>query len=228
MLAGSFALSSAVAGGADLRTLAERSNYTQTPRYAETFECFNKLDALSEHVKAIEFGTSPQGRKQFALVIASNGEFTPSAAKASGKPVMLIQACIHADENEGNVALMALSREWLIEAKQKAALDGAGQILVASHAWAWRALPHEFALFPHWEIAASMSRHNLRQWATHRRYLNFWSSISNEPCVKLKFTEITGQISHVKFLLRFGTLRKTLGCPAKTQKGRRGTKLVSR
>ena len=130
IIAATFAFSHAAVGDTELRTTAERSGYTQTPRYAETFEYFSKLDALSSHAQLIEFGTSPQGRKQFAFVIASNGEFTPDAAKASGKPVLLIQACIHAGENEGKDALMALSREWLIEAKQKAALDGVILLLI--------------------------------------------------------------------------------------------------
>ena len=129
LAATTFAFSPAVTG-TDLRTLAERSGYTQTPRYAETFEYFSKLDAMSEQASLIEFGTSPQGRKQFAFVIASEGEFTPSAAKASGKPVLLIQACIHAGENEGKDALMALSREWLLEEKQKAALNGVILLLI--------------------------------------------------------------------------------------------------
>ena len=112
------------------RTQAERSNYTQTPRYAETFEYFRQLDIAAKQAQLLEFGTTPEGRKQFAFVIASGGEFTPSAAKKSGKPVLLIQACIHAGENEGKDALMALSREWLIEAKQKAALDGVILLLI--------------------------------------------------------------------------------------------------
>ncbi len=130
LAAGSFALSPVAATSKDFRTLAERSGYTQTPRYTETFEYFSKLDAMSDQAKVIAFGTTPQGRKQFAFVIASNGEFTPAAAQASGKPVLLIQACIHGGENEGKDALMALSREWLIEAKQKAALDGIILLLI--------------------------------------------------------------------------------------------------
>ena len=128
VVAVSLALSPLVAQ--DWRTQAERSNYTQTPRYAETYEYFSKLDASSDNGQLIQFGTTPQGRKQFAFVIASGGEFTSSAAKASGKPVLLIQACIHAGENEGKDALMALSREWLIEAKQKAALEGVILLLI--------------------------------------------------------------------------------------------------
>jgi hypothetical protein len=105
----------------DWRTLAERSNYTQTPRYTETFEYFQRLAQASEQAKLVPFGSSPEGRTQYAFVIASAGEFTPELAEKSGKPVLLIQACIHAGENEGKDALMALSREWLIEAKQAAA-----------------------------------------------------------------------------------------------------------
>ena len=130
LAAGSFALSPVPNTSADLRTLAERSAYTQTPRYQETYDYFSKLDAMSTKGQLLEFGISPQGRKQFAFVIASDGEFTPGAAKASGKPVLLIQACIHAGENEGKDALMALSREWLLEEKQKAALDGVILLLI--------------------------------------------------------------------------------------------------
>lgn len=130
LTAGQFALTPLPVNPAGLPTPAERSGYTQTPRYAETFAYFSKLDAMSERGKVIEFGTTPQGRKQFAFVISSNGEFTPTAAKASGKPVLLIQACIHGGENEGKDALMALSREWALEAKQKAALDGVILLLI--------------------------------------------------------------------------------------------------
>ena len=112
------------------RTPAENSNYTQTPRYDQTANYFYALDVASKQAQVLEFGTTPQGRKQFAFVIANGGEFTPSAAKASGKPVLLIQACIHAGENEGKDALMALSREWLIEAKQQAALNGVILLLI--------------------------------------------------------------------------------------------------
>jgi murein tripeptide amidase MpaA len=107
----------------DWRTLAERSNYTETPRYEQTFEYFQRLDQASEQAKLVPFGSSPEGRTQYAFVIASGGEFTPELAQKSGKPVLLIQACIHAGENEGKDVLMALSREWLVEAKQKAARE---------------------------------------------------------------------------------------------------------
>jgi Zinc carboxypeptidase len=114
----------------DWRTPAEASNFKQTPRYAATRSYFERLDAASDEAQLIEFGTSPNGLKQFAFVIASDGEFTPEKAAASKKPVLLIQACIHAGENEGKDTLMALSREWLIEKKQQAARDGVILLLI--------------------------------------------------------------------------------------------------
>jgi hypothetical protein len=104
-------------------TLAERSNYSETPRYDETLDHFTRLDAASERAQLIEFGTTPQGRKQFAFVIASGGEFTPEKAAASGKPVLFIQAGIHAGENEGKDVLMALARQWLLANEQQQDLD---------------------------------------------------------------------------------------------------------
>lgn len=109
---------------ADWRTPAEISNFKRTPRYDVTRAYFERLDQASDEAKLIEFGRTPEGRSQFAFVLASEGEFTAEAARASNKPVLLIQACIHAGENEGKDALMALSREWLIEGKQKAARAG--------------------------------------------------------------------------------------------------------
>jgi hypothetical protein len=117
------ASAAASASAIDWRTPAEISGYTRTPRYAQTRAYFERLDQASAHAQLLEFGTTPEGRKQFAVVMASGGEFTPELAARSGKPVLWLQACIHAGENEGKDALMALSREWLIEGKQKAALD---------------------------------------------------------------------------------------------------------
>ena len=52
----------------DWRTPAEQSDYTRTPRYAETFAYFERLAAASPQVRIFEFGTSPQGRALKAVV----------------------------------------------------------------------------------------------------------------------------------------------------------------
>lgn len=49
-------------------------------------------------------------------MLSSDGIDNPQAARASGKPVILLQAGIHAGEIEGKDALMALSRELLFGA----------------------------------------------------------------------------------------------------------------
>jgi hypothetical protein len=117
-------LASALAASPPLKTRAETSNYTETPRYQETLEYFQAwADSAPEQAKLLNFGRSAQDRTQFALVLASGGELTPEQARASGKPVLMLQACIHAGENEGKDALMALTREWLHEGKQQAARD---------------------------------------------------------------------------------------------------------
>ncbi len=111
-------------------TLAERSNYTETPRYEETLDHFKRLDAASARGQLVEFGTTPQGRQQFAFVIASDGEFSPDRAAKSGKPVLFIQAGIHAGENEGKDVLMALSRQWLLANEQQQDLEKVILLLV--------------------------------------------------------------------------------------------------
>jgi murein tripeptide amidase MpaA len=108
---------------ADWRTPAEASNYLQTPRYTETRAYFERLDQHSERLKLLEFGASPEGRALYSVVIAANGEFTPELAARSGKPVLLIQACIHPGENEGKDALMALARDWLTKNSDQQALE---------------------------------------------------------------------------------------------------------
>jgi len=62
-------------------------------------------------MKLSRFGVSPEGR-DLMLVIATNGsEFTPEAARKSGKQILLVQAGIHAGEIEGKDAGLMLLRD---------------------------------------------------------------------------------------------------------------------
>ena len=105
-----------LAADADWTTPAEASDYARTPRYAQTMEWFQRLDEASPAASLVAFGRSPQGRALNAVVLSSDGIASPEAARASGKPVILLQAGIHAGEIEGKDALMALSRELLFGA----------------------------------------------------------------------------------------------------------------
>jgi hypothetical protein len=60
------------------------------------------------------FGRSPQGRELPLLVLSSEGFTDPVQARASGKPVVLVQCCIHAGEVEGKEAALMLARDLLL------------------------------------------------------------------------------------------------------------------
>jgi hypothetical protein len=98
----------------DWLTPAEQTDYRETPTYADTIAFCKKLEAASPVIKFSSFGRSGQGRK-LPLVIASEaGVFSPDAAKEQRKPVVLIQACIHAGEPDGKDAVFALLRDVAI------------------------------------------------------------------------------------------------------------------
>lgn len=96
------------------QTHAEKTNYDETPTYADTIEYSKQLAQGSPSIEYCSFGKSGQGR-DLPLIIASEAEvFTPDAAKANGKAVVLIQACIHSGEPDGKDAGFALLRDIAI------------------------------------------------------------------------------------------------------------------
>ena len=116
LVATTLLLASTTFAAEDWTTPAEASDYQRTPRYAETVAYFERLDAASPAVTMIEMGRSAQGRAMQAVILASDGIATPEAARASGRPVILIQAAIHPGENEGKDVLMALARDLALGA----------------------------------------------------------------------------------------------------------------
>src|SRR5579863_6517444 len=82
-----------------LTTVAERSGWTTTGRYAEVLElCAAFERAYAGLVKCTDFGVSPEGRKLAALIVDRDGEFDPAKARARNKPVLVVQGGIHAGE----------------------------------------------------------------------------------------------------------------------------------
>src|SRR5882762_2916781 len=95
-------------------TYAEKTDYRETPRYADTIAYAKRLDQASPLIKFQSFGKSGEGR-ELPLLIATEGEtFTPEAARHAHKAVILIQACIHAGEPDGKDAGLALLRDIAI------------------------------------------------------------------------------------------------------------------
>src|SRR5215210_4704093 len=83
---------------AEWLTHAEKTDYRETPRYAQTIEYSKRLDQASPLIKFQGFGKSGEGRELPLLIATEGGTFTPEAARHAGKAVILIQACIHAGE----------------------------------------------------------------------------------------------------------------------------------
>ncbi len=98
----------------DWRTFAEKTDYRQTPRYAETVAFARRLDAASDLIAYQTFGASGENRDLPLLIASSDKTFTADAARKSGKAVILIQACIHAGESDGKDAGLALLRDIAI------------------------------------------------------------------------------------------------------------------
>ena len=129
-LLGSTAAANAAPLTADWATLAETSGYTQTPRHAETMAFFARLDAASDQVVMQRFGVSPEGRDMNVVIVSEEGVSTPEAARATGKPVVFVQAAIHPGEHEGKDVLMALARDLTVSGKHADLVDEAVLVLV--------------------------------------------------------------------------------------------------
>jgi dipeptidyl-peptidase-4 len=99
----------------DLKTVAEKTNYKATSRYADVVAFCDELAKRSPLVKGAAFGTSQEGRKLPLLVIADPPAATPEEAAKSGKLVVLAFANIHAGEVDGKEALLALARDLTAE-----------------------------------------------------------------------------------------------------------------
>lgn len=105
------------------KTRAERSDYRSTADYDETIRFCKQLEAGTRSIQYQTFGKSGQGRDLPLLVVSTDRAFTPEAARATGKPIILIQNGIHAGEIEGKDATLALVRDLAVLRKRTDLLD---------------------------------------------------------------------------------------------------------
>ncbi|WP_394826721.1 M14 family metallopeptidase [Pendulispora albinea] len=97
-----------------LQTIAEKSGYRATSTHAEVMAFIQELQQLgSPYLRVSNFGHTPQGRELPLLVLSSTGVSDPAAARALGRPVVLLQNCIHAGEVEGKESVLMLVRDLL-------------------------------------------------------------------------------------------------------------------
>jgi len=104
-------------------TRAERTLWKQTSDYDEMMRMCRSFEAGSRWVKLEIIGRSGQGRDIPMLILSKDRAFTPDAARALGKPVVLIQNGIHAGEIEGKDASGMLLRDIAVLHKYDALLD---------------------------------------------------------------------------------------------------------
>ncbi|HET9133266.1 MAG TPA: M14 family metallopeptidase [Gemmatimonadales bacterium] len=93
------------------QTTPERTAAARTSTHAEVLAFLDSLQARGAAIRVGELGRSPQGRAIPYVIAARPMVATPDEAKRSGKPVLFIQANIHAGEVEGKEALQQVLRE---------------------------------------------------------------------------------------------------------------------
>ncbi len=93
-------------------TPAERAGFVTTPCYAETRAWLERLAAASPAIALDTFGRTAEGRDMM-LVRTSTG----AARDGRPKPVVLVQAGIHAGEIDGKDAGLMLLRDIALRGK---------------------------------------------------------------------------------------------------------------
>ena len=103
------------------RTRAERTSYAETSTYADVIGFVDSLER--DHVPVVrqELGRTTEGRVLPLLILSRPRVSTPAEAKALHRPIVYVQANIHAGEVEGKEALLALVRD--LATKSNNALD---------------------------------------------------------------------------------------------------------
>ena len=109
----------------DLLTTSEKTQWTETGRYAEVLEISHRIERASPVVKVVQFGTSPEGRPMIALIVSKDRAFTPEAAAKTEKAVILIQSGIHSGEIEGKDTALMLVRDMAVTKRYASWLDNA-------------------------------------------------------------------------------------------------------
>ena len=101
--------------GARPLTRAERTNFTETSRYADVVQFVDSLRLLGAKIHVGSIGKTSEGR-DIPFVVASRPLVrTADEAKRLHRPIVYVQANIHAGEVEGKEALQAILRDLLFD-----------------------------------------------------------------------------------------------------------------
>ncbi|HEY2898277.1 MAG TPA: M14 family metallopeptidase [Gemmatimonadaceae bacterium] len=92
-------------------TRAERTSFAETSTYADVIAFIDSLQRRGVPMSRQELGRTNEGRVQPLLVLSRPQVSTPEEARALKRPIVYVQANIHAGEVEGKEALLALVRD---------------------------------------------------------------------------------------------------------------------
>jgi hypothetical protein len=96
---------------AGLLTVAEASGYRRTALHREVEAFLARLVERTDRLQVRSIGTSGLGQDIPVAVLSADRAFTPAEAHATGRPVALVVANIHAGEVEGKEACLMLARD---------------------------------------------------------------------------------------------------------------------
>jgi zinc carboxypeptidase len=97
-----------------LKSRAEQTNYEESSRYEDVARFIGELQKRTDRLRVESFGKTEEGRDLPLMIFADPPIARPQEARASGKPVIFIQANIHAGEVEGKEATLHLARRIAI------------------------------------------------------------------------------------------------------------------
>jgi hypothetical protein len=96
-------------------THAERTNFRETSKYTDVVQYLDSLRSLGAKIHIGSIGKTNEGR-DIPFVVASRPLVTtPTEAKQLRRPIVYVQANIHAGEVEGKEALQAILRDLLFD-----------------------------------------------------------------------------------------------------------------
>jgi hypothetical protein len=94
----------------DLRTRAEATDYIETSSYDDVIRVTQGLVAASSLARTETFGRTEEARELPLLILSDPAVAAPEQARKLGRPVVFVQANIHAGEVEGKEASLILAR----------------------------------------------------------------------------------------------------------------------
>ena len=97
-------------------TVAERSNFASTSRFADVVEFISTLQQRSPLLRVERLCRSTEGRDVPLLVLGDPPPVSPTGMRRDDRLVVYLQANIHAGEVEGKEAVLMLARDILLRA----------------------------------------------------------------------------------------------------------------